>query len=73
MKNKRALEIDQRTKFCASSEKLNFTKQLVRFWRDLKAGRLALAFHDTWFESAMRFRAKDFKFSVLRYNGEMAG
>ena len=27
----------------------------------------------TWFESAMRFRAKDFKFSVLRYNGDMAG
>jgi len=36
MKNKRALEIDRPTNFRAPSEKLNFTKQLVRFWRDLK-------------------------------------
>jgi hypothetical protein len=36
MKNKRAPEIDRRANFGASSEKLNFTKQLVRFWRDLK-------------------------------------
>src|ERR1700720_4425230 len=36
MKNKRALEIDRRANFRASSEKLNFTKQLVGFWRDLE-------------------------------------
>jgi hypothetical protein len=35
MKNKRALEIDRCTNFRASSEKLNFTKHLVGFWRDL--------------------------------------
>jgi hypothetical protein len=36
MKNKRALEIDRRANFRASSEKLNFTKHLVGFWRDLE-------------------------------------
>jgi hypothetical protein len=36
MKNKRALEIDRRANFRASSEKLNFTKHLVGFWRDVE-------------------------------------
>ena len=36
MKNKRALEIDRRANFRASSEKFNFTKHLVGFWRDLE-------------------------------------
>ena len=36
MKNKRALEINRRANFRASSEKFNFTKHLVGFWRDLK-------------------------------------
>jgi hypothetical protein len=36
MKNKRALEIDRRASFRASSEKLNFPKHLVGFWRDLE-------------------------------------
>src|ERR1700726_1288954 len=36
MKNKRALEIDRRANFRAASEKLNFTKHLVGFWRDLE-------------------------------------
>jgi hypothetical protein len=36
MKNKRALEIDRRANFRALSEKLNFTKHLVGFWRDLE-------------------------------------
>ena len=36
MKNKRALEIDRRANFRASSEKLNLTKHLVGFWRDLE-------------------------------------
>src|ERR1700687_5472809 len=36
MKNKRALEIDRRANFRASSEKLNFTKHLVGFWRDFE-------------------------------------
>ncbi len=35
MRNKRALEIDRRANFRASSEKLNLTKHLVGFWRDL--------------------------------------
>ena len=43
------------------------------FGTSLGADRLALAFHDTWFEWAVSFRAKDFKFSVLRYNDDMAG
>ena len=36
MKNKRALEVDRRANSRASSEKLNFTKHLVGFWRDLE-------------------------------------
>jgi len=36
MKNKRALEIDRRANFRASSEKLNLTKHLVGFWQDLE-------------------------------------
>jgi hypothetical protein len=36
MKNKRAPEIDRRANVRASSEKLNFTKHLVGFWRDLE-------------------------------------
>ena len=36
MKHKRALEIDRRANFRASSEKLNFSKHLVGFWRDLE-------------------------------------
>ena len=36
MKNKRALEINRRANFRASSEKFNFTKHLVGFWRDLE-------------------------------------
>jgi hypothetical protein len=36
MKNKRALEIDRRANVRAPSEKLNFTKHLVGFWRDLE-------------------------------------
>jgi hypothetical protein len=36
MKNKRALEIDRRANVRALSEKLNFTKHLVGFWRDLE-------------------------------------
>ena len=36
MKHKRALEIDRRANFRASSEKFNFTKHLVGFWRDLE-------------------------------------
>ena len=36
MKNKRTLEINRRANFCASSEKFNFTKHLVGFWRDLE-------------------------------------
>jgi hypothetical protein len=36
MKNKRALEIDGRANFRAASEKLNFTKHLVGFSRDLE-------------------------------------
>jgi hypothetical protein len=36
MKNKRALEIDRRANSRASSEKLNLTKHLVGFWRDLE-------------------------------------
>ena len=36
MKNKPAPEIDRRANFRASSEKLNFTKHLVGFWRDLE-------------------------------------
>jgi hypothetical protein len=36
MKNKRALEVDRRVNSRASSEKLNFTKHLVGFWRDLE-------------------------------------
>jgi hypothetical protein len=36
MKNKRALEIDRRANIRASSEKSNFTRHLVDFWRDLE-------------------------------------
>jgi hypothetical protein len=36
MKSERALEIDRRANVRASSEKLNLTKHLVGFWRDLK-------------------------------------
>jgi hypothetical protein len=36
MKNKRALEIDRRANIRASSEKSNFTRHLVGFWRDLE-------------------------------------
>ena len=36
MKNRRALKSDRRANVRASSEKLNFTKQLVGFWRDLE-------------------------------------
>jgi hypothetical protein len=36
MKNKPAPEIDRRANFRAPSEKLNFTKHLVGFWRDLE-------------------------------------
>jgi hypothetical protein len=36
MKIKRALKSDRRANVHASSEKLNFTKQLVGFWRDLE-------------------------------------
>jgi hypothetical protein len=36
MKHKRALEIDRRANVRASSEKLNFTKHLIGFWRDLE-------------------------------------
>ena len=36
MKHKRALEIDRRANFRASSEKFNFTNHLVGFWRDLE-------------------------------------
>src|ERR1700692_5040042 len=36
MKNKRALEINRRANFRASSEKFKFTKHLVGFWRDLE-------------------------------------
>jgi hypothetical protein len=36
MKNKPALEIDRRTNFRASSEKLTFTEHLAGFWRDLE-------------------------------------
>ena len=36
MKNKRALEINRRANFRASSEKFNFTKHLVGFWRYLE-------------------------------------
>jgi hypothetical protein len=36
MKNKPALEINRRANFRASSEKFNFTKHLVGFWRDLE-------------------------------------
>src|SRR5258708_22959932 len=36
MKNKRALEIDRRAKFCASSEKPSFSNHLGGFCRDLE-------------------------------------
>jgi hypothetical protein len=36
MKNKRVLEIDRRANVHAASEKLNFTKHLVGFWRGLE-------------------------------------
>jgi hypothetical protein len=36
MKNKRALEIDRRATFRASSEKFTFSKQLAGVWRDLE-------------------------------------
>ena len=36
MKNKRAPEIDRRANVRASSEKINLTKHLVGFWRDLE-------------------------------------
>jgi hypothetical protein len=36
MKNKQALETDRGANVRASSEKVNFTKHLVRFWRDLE-------------------------------------
>ena len=36
MKKKRALEIDRCANFHASSKKLNFTKHLAGFWRDLE-------------------------------------
>src|SRR5260221_5407112 len=36
MKNKRALEIDRRANIRASSEKSNFSRHLVGFWRDLE-------------------------------------
>ena len=36
MKNKPALEIDRRATVRAPSEKLNLTKHLVGFWRDLE-------------------------------------
>ena len=36
MKNKLAPEIDRRANSRASSEKLNLTKHLVEFWRDLE-------------------------------------
>ena len=36
MKNKRALKSDRRANVRASSEKLQLTKQLVGFWRDLE-------------------------------------
>src|ERR1700730_1089719 len=39
MKNKPALEIDRRANFRAPSEKLNLTKHLVGFWRDLEDKR----------------------------------
>ena len=36
MKNKRALEIDRPANVQAASEKIDFTKHLVGFWRDLE-------------------------------------
>jgi hypothetical protein len=36
MKKKRALDIDRRANFRASSEQPNFTKHLAGFWRDLE-------------------------------------
>jgi hypothetical protein len=36
MKNKRALEIDRPANVHAASEKIDFTKHLVGFWRDLE-------------------------------------
>jgi hypothetical protein len=36
MKNKRALEIDRPANVHAASEKIDFTKHLVEFWRDLE-------------------------------------
>jgi hypothetical protein len=36
MKTERAPEIDRRANVRAPSEKLNFTKHLVGFWRDLE-------------------------------------
>ena len=39
MKNKRALETDRRANFRASSARLNFTKYVVGFCRDLEANQ----------------------------------